>query len=495
MLYTDRFNKIPLNSEELKYLILDADFYTAWYFVQTHIMKADVQPFHKRMMKHQLENKNSLIMATRGCGKSYCLTTGFCLTHILRNPNITIAVITAGSTQSEAFIGEMKQYFEENSIIWEIFGDLKGDKWNASEFCVKRDKIIKEATVTAGSMTSSSVLISKHFQLIILDDIVSVENSQSQLQRQKLENFMNQTVFPLLELQYEDASIKAIGTYYHYADYWHTLEESSRFKNSVLKIPCWRKNKKGILESIWEWKLPLKTLKEYATDLGRTAFNYQYLMKSPKGEGGIFKRRWLNYFSDYKITDEKVIAKTYSEEQDGILKNSELKLYMGVDLAIGKNKENDRTVISVIGIDSYSNIYLLFQSAKRLSFRETVQEIKRIYNMFPNIIRVGIESVAYQEAMAQEARDSIPGIPVLKIKTTKDKKTRFEIFSAQFEAGKVYLYSKLSTLDLLESEMLEFGSAPHDDTIDSFCIAYETYRFYRNHDKENDFEKLKQFFL
>ena len=493
-MFTDRFDKFPLTKEELKYLILEADFFTAWLFVQTHIMKSDVQPFHKRMMKHQLENKNSLVMATRGCGKSYSLTTGFSLTHILRNPNITIAVITAGSTQSMAFIKEMEQYFEEGTVIWELFGDLKGDVWNADEFTVKRDKIIKEATVTAGSMTSSSVLISKHFQLIILDDIVSVENSQSQLQRQKMENFMNQTVFPLLELQYKDAAIKAIGTYYHYADYWHTLEESTRFKDSVLKIPCWKKDKKGNLKSIWEWKLPIETLKSYQTDLGRTAFNYQYLMKSPKGEGGIFKRRWINYFSDYKIIDNKVYAKSFLEDSE---KSSdvELKVYIGVDLAIGDKKENDRTVISVIGIDNYSNIYLLFQSAKRLSFRETVNEIKRVYEMFPMAMRVGIESVAYQAAMAQEARDVIPGIPVLQIKTSKDKKTRFDIFSAQFEAGKVYLYNNLDTLDLLETEMLEFGSAPHDDTIDSFCIAYEVYRFHRNNQKEQDFNKLKAFFL
>ena len=474
MIY-DNKGQNPLTADELRYLIKNSPLEVAVVLVMKYIMKYKVKWFHKKMIAHQCSARYTLTMAPRGIGKSEALDVAYCIALILRDPNITIAVITASLGQSKAFVRHIKEYFEEGSVITEIYGNLKGTTWTNQEFTVKRTAVKKEATVTSGCMTSSKVLISKHFEVIILDDIVSQENSRTKTQRDAVKEFMSNTVFPLLEKQAPHHAIKAIGTYYHFADYWTTLEASERFKGHVLKIPAIWKGK-----SIWEWKLPLKQLEIDRIDNGSIAFNMQYMLENVQGEGGIFKRSNINYLEHYTIEGGKVYALLEKESGDAMtFEKRELKIFIGCDLAISEKQSADRTCLSVIGVDEFGNIFLLELFAGRITFQKQMEEIVRLYNKYPNVIRIGIEQVGYQKSIAQELTRLYSTMPLAEIKTTTDKTTRFNIFAGMFEADKVYIYKGLKEMQLLLSEMLDFGKEEHDDTIDSFCIAFETYK--QNH--------------
>ena len=469
--YTDYKGEYPLSGIAIKELIMGDNFLVAWWAIATYIMQMELTPFHKKLMNFQYANKKSLVMAGRGYGKSYINNTAYTLTHIIRNPNIRMATATQKEDQGKKFINEMKMYFEEGTILWEIFGDLKGEKWQETQFSLKRDKVIKEETVTIGTMNASGSFISSHFDIIILDDIVGEENARTKGQREKLKNYVFNTVVPTLETQNGYGYIHAIGTHYHPADFWITLEESKQF--AVLKIPSLFENNEGKEVSIWEKKKGVKELKKTRELIGTINFNMQYQQKVPKEVGGIFKADWVNYFNSYKNIQDSIYV-TRKDKETGINKREKVRVYMGVDLAISQKTTADSFVIATIGVGQDTGyIYLLDMFRGKLTFDEQIKKIKQYSNKWYMVERIGIESVAYQQALPQKLiRET--SLPIRKIKTNTDKVTRFNIFSGQWENDKVYLYGHIKDLNILEEELLAFPEGEHDDTIDAFCMAWET---------------------
>ncbi|GFN34664.1 phage terminase large subunit [Tepidimicrobium xylanilyticum] len=475
--YTDWKGENPLSGAAIKELIMGEDFLTAWWTVATYIMQMELTPFHKKLMAFQNKHKQTLIMAGRGFGKSYLCNTAYTLTHILRNPYIRMLIATQGLEQSKKFIREMKAYFEKGTILYEIFGDLKGDKWHSLEFNLTRSKPMKVATVTAGSMGADSLIISNHFDICILDDIVGMENSRTKLQRETLKKYVFNVLIPTVKSDKGYGCINAIGTHYHPADFWITLEESGQFE--VLKIPTLYKDKDGNLRSIWEKNKSVEELIKTRELIGSINFNMQYQQKVPKEKGGIFRADWINYFYKYENIRDSIYV-VIKDKETGIETKEKVRVYMGVDLAISKSTTADSFVIAVIGIgQDTGHIYLLDLFRDKLSFSEQINTIQQYDNKWYMVERIGIESVAYQQALPDELIRTT-NLPIRKIKTISDKVTRFSKFSGQWENQKVYLYGRIKDLYALEEELLAFPEGEHDDTIDAFCIAWETATDIRN---------------
>jgi len=81
--------------------------------------------------------------------------------------------------------------------------------------------------------------------------------------------------------------------------------------------------------------------------------------------------------------------------------------------------------------------------------------------------RVGVETVAYQKALAQELR-RLSLLPIVNINTSKDKVTRAMRRSALFENGKVFFRAGM---DDLEECLLLFPEVEHDDLFDGMDFA------------------------
>lgn len=163
MLYTDREGKNPLSATAIRELIVNSDeFFVSWFIITQYVFKMELSQFHLDMMRHRLSHKKTLQMAGRGFGKSFLLNSSYVLCCILRDKEVTIAVVTRIERQSKDFISQLKRFFEPGSIVSEIFGDLRGEKWDALQFSVKREENKLENTLTACAVGSPSSLVSKH---------------------------------------------------------------------------------------------------------------------------------------------------------------------------------------------------------------------------------------------------------------------------------------------------------------------------------------------
>ena len=450
----------------IKHLIENSAFEVAYYLVCRYITKRNVMELHKSIISNIAGSKSTLDLAPRGFGKSTVGDVDYCITNILRDPNIRIMIGSKTQTQAEAFLKEVRSHFEQNVDLIRIFGDWRKSKdnvWNDREFTVnKRTVIKKEATLTA--LGASGAVISKHFDIIIGDDLVGLENARTERQRANLKEWFYSSLFPTLE---PDGEIHILGTRYNPLDLYEDLIKSGSY---VVNIQRAINVQDGEEKSLWEEKFTLERLKQIRADSGKIIFNMQYQNDTELAKGKIFKAKYFRYYEEYKLDYDFQTAKVRIKTAEGIDQWIKVRVYFGCDLAISEKEtdNNDYFVCMVVGVDDEKNVYVLEYVKERLTFNTQLNTIISYgRDKYPMVERIGVEANAYQKALSQELR-RLSLLPIININTSKDKVTRAMRRSANFENCKVFFREGM---DDLEECLLLFPEVDHDDLFDALDFA------------------------
>lgn len=450
----------------IKEIILTADFETAYYTVCKYITCRSLQPLHASIIHNVSDNQASMDLAPRGHGKSTIGDVDFCITKVLRNPDIRIMIGSKTQTQASAFLKEIRTHFEQNVNLIRIFGDWKKSRdnvWNDKEFTVNRRTVIKkEATVSA--LGASGAVVSKHFDIIIGDDLVGFENARTEAQRKVLKEWFYSSLYPTLE---PDGEIHILGTRYSPMDLYEDLIKSKNYKVNVQQAIT---VKDGQEYSLWESKFSLEKLRSLREEAGLIIFNMQYQNNTELAKGKIFKYKYFKHFEEYDIDYDLNRVRVKVLDSQGVPYWIPVRIYMGADLAISEDEtsNNDYFVLTVIGVDKNKNVYVLDYLKERLTFNAQLNAILDYgKNKFPMVERIGVETVQYQKSLAQEIR-RLSLLPVINIQTSKDKVTRAMRRSALFENGKVWFRIGM---DDLEECLLLFPEVDHDDLFDGLDFA------------------------
>lgn len=450
----------------IKEIILTADFETAYYTVCKYITCRSLQPLHASIIHNVSDNQASMDLAPRGHGKSTIGDVDFCITKVLRNPDIRIMIGSKTQTQASAFLKEIRTHFEQNVNLIRIFGDWKKSRdnvWNDKEFTVNRRTVIKkEATVSA--LGASGAVVSKHFDIIIGDDLVGFENARTEAQRKVLKEWFYSSLYPTLE---PDGEIHILGTRYSPMDLYEDLIKSKNYKVNVQQAIT---VKDGQEYSLWESKFSLEKLRSIREEAGLIIFNMQYQNNTELAKGKIFKYKYFKHFEEYEVDYALNRVRVKVLDAQGVPFWIPVRIYMGADLAISEDEtsNNDYFVLTVIGVDKNKNVYVLDYLKERLSFNAQLNAILDYgRNKFPMVERIGVETVQYQKSLAQEIR-RLSLLPVINIQTSKDKVTRAMRRSALFENGKVFFRIGM---DDLEECLLLFPEVDHDDLFDGLDFA------------------------
>lgn len=450
----------------IKEIILTADFETAYYTVCKYITCRSLQPLHASIIHNVSDNQASMDLAPRGHGKSTIGDVDFCITKVLRNPDIRIMIGSKTQTQASAFLKEIRTHFEQNVNLIRIFGDWKKSRdnvWNDKAFTVNRRTVIKkEATVSA--LGASGAVVSKHFDIIIGDDLVGFENARTEAQRKVLKEWFYSSLYPTLE---PDGEIHILGTRYSPMDLYEDLIKSKNYKVNVQQAIT---VKDGQEYSLWESKFSLEKLRSIREEAGLIIFNMQYQNNTELAKGKIFKYKYFKHFEEYDIDYDLNRVRVKVLDSQGVPYWIPVRIYMGADLAISEDEtsNNDYFVLTVIGVDKNKNVYVLDYLKERLTFNAQLNAILDYgKNKFPMVERIGVETVQYQKSLAQEIR-RLSLLPVVNIQTSKDKVTRAMRRSALFENGKVWFRIGM---DDLEECLLLFPEVDHDDLFDGLDFA------------------------
>lgn len=160
------------------------------YYYATRVLGYNLlsRKYHKPIMDKLEERQPDLYW----CGlpktlyKSTMITISFTSWyHLFRDPEERFDIKSKVPTNAESFLSVIRDNFEFNEIILNMFGKLKTDTWSQSQINTRLRKNINQKEPNFQAMGIFNQATSKHPGFIICDDIVTLEDLISDADAEK----------------------------------------------------------------------------------------------------------------------------------------------------------------------------------------------------------------------------------------------------------------------------------------------------------------------
>lgn len=414
---------------------------------------------HKELCTFIDENKKKkkLVLIPRGHLKSSVVTVGRSLQAICANPNVRILLANATYGLACSFLTEIKRHLKNNEKIKMFWGDLAKDpeKWSENQISLNRGTSIegkKEATVTAMGLESN--LTSQHYDIIIADDLVNKDYVNTPEQIQKSIDFYKEC----LNLLDPGGEMILIGTRWHDSDLYGWLLDPEN--NAVDDFETFiRESHTGSLDTdegfsaLYPEKFDRKHLFKLYQQQGPYVFSCQYLNNPIPVDDADFRPEWFHYY----------------DPED--LRGKNLNKFLLIDPAISLEKRADYSALVSIGVDEFSNVYILRIDRAKLPPDLLIELIFQLSLEF-NYQAISLEDVAYQKvlhySLENEMRERQVYLPIKQFKpNNRTKDQRIRGLQPLYANGKVFHRRDLANMNHLEDELLRFPRSKHDDTADA----------------------------
>jgi hypothetical protein len=359
--------------------------------------------------------------------KSTICTFAGCLQEIIRDPEITIAIISGTNKVALPFLIQLQEEMERNEDLKRIHSDVfweeprkEAPQWSRDKgLKVKRKGNPKEATIEAFGLIDG-MRTGKHYGLLNYDDLVDetmIGNPEIILK-----------VTLAWELSDNLGQLSGTrkwhqGTRYSFADTYGILIERKALKER--RYPA---TEDGTLKG----KPILLDEKRWAEikNAQRNTVNAQMLLNPIAGNSQTFDP---TRFKHYDVIP------------------SILNVYILVDPSKGKSKRSDNTAIAVIGIDVAGNKYLLdgYCHRMKLSRRwELLKQLKKKWETHAGVqlLRFGYEQYGMQTDLEViEDKMEVEGnhFKIEELNTPREgkhsKSDRIERLEPDFNRGAFYM--------------------------------------------------------
>jgi len=419
-------------------------------------------PHHARMlawiMAHIHNRKNGLVLEPRGAAKTTWGNTILLAWLIAMFPHLRVGLISNTAKQSFDFSRAIRYTYESSANFREIFGNcVSSTKWTDAEWLHKDSRWHGSKDVTLFAQGVGGAIISKRFDLLLLDDILDEENTSDPEQREKVENWFFKTLIPCLV---PGGVVIGLGTRWADEDLYQKLtlaraqggagydELREQALTPIGKTP----DGEPVYTSYWEEHWPVEKLLDTWEELGTPLFMCAY-QNDVRGlmEGNVFRGQNFQYF------DTLPGGHTYT-------------VRMGVDLASSEKERADYTARVITAQDEVGNFYVLSAYRDKREHGHAAF-IAEGYLAHPETSLVRCESQQYQSTLIKEVMRDFPFIPIEGVKQDVDKVTRARAVAAKYEAHKVWHHVSLKQSDF-ELELTGFPKG-HDDQVDALGLSMD----------------------
>lgn len=386
-----------------------------------------------------------MVLGYRGSGKTTVLLVCYAIFLILQDPNVRILIGSRSGVNAERIATDIRRHFESCEALIRIFGDYRGDKWDATEFWVKpRTSLRREGTVSIVGLEGA--IVSRHYDVELLDDAVDEETARTRGMREKLDTFYYKSLLPCLE---PDGELHLTGTRYHPKElYSSQMAEGEMTGDRTLIVPALL----GDAESGYTSQDPEKFPVEYLLALrrgNRVAFEMQYQCSVALLQGKLFNAADLP-------------VRPLTEFDDTLPR------FQGLDLAGSLDPRANRFAQVIVDYDAKTDT--LWVRAIRVGRHPGFEQRRRaaVLHREHECVRTGSESNAYQITFAQDFRKENPDLRIREFQSRQSKATRAERLAERAAAGKLIL---APGLDALFEELVLFPDGENDDLVDALGIA------------------------
>jgi hypothetical protein len=400
-----------------------------------------------------------LVLWPRGSFKSAVFDVGLVCWEIARNPNIRICVASETGKQAKKFVRQAMKIIN-SEWFRERFGVHKGKDWKegSGEFTSALRTIThaKEPTLLAAGC--GEVWTGSHWDLIVMDDVVSQENTKTVEGIQTTWHWFGEMMAQLDP----GCRILMIGTLHHYADLYCTL-----LKN---------KSMRDLFEvSIHSWRNPDNTL-FFPGRLTEAFIAAQKAIMPP--------RQFACYYENKPTTDdEKIFKPSYFRVIEDRDIPSHVWTYIFTDWAfIAEEKKKgkaDRTAFWIVSLDCNRAAYVRDFYVGRWKPSDSVRIACDLWNRYQplNLKGMVLEDTAHAELLSslfeEIRRQTFIHPKIIKVagRNQEIKDMRIEAAEPRFRGGTIWFARSLKEQHRkwapMFAEMTEWPFSDHDDIPDA----------------------------
>lgn len=463
-----------------------------------------------------------LILMPRGHLKSTIKTVAETLWLIYQNPNIRIFVGTATKGLATAFVREIKTYLEDDWLkanVWDNRPHIEGrliplkdklyrvleeteaeDKkilWRGDAFQVVRSQILKEPTVTIGSVGVQPT--GYHYDILKMDDVINFDNI-SPLKKEKVMAWIHD-LFNVLDPPYVDEEVidnlqnvgvpeehidkicviggrvTVVGTRYDREDWYAEIMAK---KNSggyqVYKRNIYKNGADRTDGYLWHEQWNEATEQDKRENMTAIRFASQYLNEILVPEDQILDTEKLKYITFQHIELE---GDGYANIRHPDFENPvKVKLFIACDPAAATGSTADFTAIAVGGRDKNRNLYVVDFKMGRWKSAIILKHIFELANKW-KLRAITLESVGGFKHLVEFIRASFHlyrPIGIIEYKPQGDKIIRISnALEPLFANGMLYVNNDVLRYSQEARDQINFfpRDTMHDDFPDVLAILAE----------------------
>lgn len=318
----------------------------------------------------------------------------------------------------------------------------------------------------AGGMVTAGVggaITGRGADLLIIDDPVkSVEEAESDTYRDRLWEWWRGTAVTRLE---PGGAVVVIMTRWHEDDFAGRLLSAEDGVWRLLRLPALAEDGDELGRepgaALWPTRYDADTLARRREEMGSRLFAAEYQQEPTPASGAIFRREWFHYY-------RPVADGAYALDGGRFVSGSDYRRVMTCDLAVSTKTSADYTVLASWAVTKHKELLLLDLHRSRMEGPDIVPALVRMFDRWQPA-HIGIESVAFQLSIVQEARRA--GLPIRELRPDRDKVSRALTAAARMEGGAVFFPAAAPYLGDLEAELLRFPAGRHDDMVDALSYA------------------------
>lgn len=319
-------------------------------------------------------------------------------------------------------------------------------------------------------------LVSKHYDVIILDDPINDINTTTKDYRDKIYRWFKN----LLQLRHDltTSIIRLIGTRWHFDDLYsrlikneYALREEKRSRGLKVTPRLWIYLRQVVekvesggqtivgyddVQPIWPERFTAVAIEElrYADNIGSYIFSCQYMNNPLPEEDAIFKHSDIDIIDEYAIPEDLVY-------------------FVACDIAVEDIEFGDWWVITVAGFDSHGEMYVREIIREKLLTSTFLQQLGQIVRKWKPV-KVGIETTAFQKTLLkiykQWAVKNNINIPWVEMERgNRSKLKRFLALQPRVERGDFHIEEGIRNCDWCIEEMTTYPRSTYDDILDTLA--------------------------
>ena len=475
------------------------------------------------------EMLNTLVLAApRNHSKSTLITFLYVIWSLVTQRKFFTVIISDISRISVGHTRNIKEEFESNERLcndwgiilgreWEsLTGAAKGEKekWTDEEFVIGFKKWDTQNNRWSNELEDRAKVLARMANnplrglrfgfrrpdLVIADDLENDELVDTSVQREKLANWWDSAVEPMIEPP-PVGQIILVGTVLHYGSLLNTmLNRSDLYVTRRYQAIISKENERGEKEQLplWPERFSLERLAALKSK-NVLAFQKEYMNDPRDDTTRTFRSSWMQWYDARDLGYRPQTKKWY-------FRGKPLVFYTGVDWTVGKDDQSDYFAMVMIGRTPDNEIIVFDIINERVDVANQVNKIIQ-QNQSYSIQMNGIEGNGFQHALIQQVlRKALVPIREIRHMSRKKKQIRIEGLAPFFEQSKIYMRkcteSEIKRDDITKDPSQEYGyhfdetrmvvihpefwqmyeqlmtypRSQHDDILDALEMAVETAR-------------------